>query len=81
MARTSVLGFSNFPIFHQCCRQYLPRHKRRGYVVFAKLSWNEVVDKIKQVPTTTRNGYSDVPVTNRDDTIGRTLKLIVIILT
>lgn len=37
---------------------------RYGYCVFGKVTDGmDIVDKIKSVPTTTRKGYSDVPVT------------------
>ncbi len=64
MARTSVYDSATSQFFINVVDNVFLDTNGGGYAVFGKVvSGMDVVDKIKAVPTTTRNGYSDVPTT------------------
>ncbi len=65
MARTSILDSATSQFYINVVDNTFLDTSGGGYAVFGQVvSGMEIVDKIKQVPTTTRSGYSDVPVTN-----------------
>jgi cyclophilin family peptidyl-prolyl cis-trans isomerase len=64
MARTSVYDSATAQFFINVVDNVFLDTSGGGYAVFGKvISGMDVVDKIKEVPTTSRNGYTDVPVT------------------
>lgn len=64
MARTSVLNSATSQFFINVVDNVFLDTSGGGYAVFGQVvSGMDIVDKIKVVPTTSKNGYSDVPVT------------------
>lgn len=64
MARTSVLNSATAQFFINVVDNVYLDTSGGGYAVFGQVvSGMDIVDKIRVVPTATKNGYSDVPVT------------------
>ncbi|MFZ6817266.1 peptidylprolyl isomerase [Undibacterium sp. Ji22W] len=64
MARTSVLNSATSQFFINVVDNVYLDTSSGGYAVFGQvISGMDIVDKIRVVPTATKNGYTDVPVT------------------